>query len=469
MSDKTLYDKLWDRHVVRCDDDGTCLLYIDRHLVHEVTSPQAFEGLRLAGRRPWRAGANFAVPDHNVPTTDRSQGIADPLSRLQVETLDANCADFGITEFAMNDIRQGIVHIIGPEQGVTLPGMTIVCGDSHTSTHGALGTLAFGIGTSEVEHVLATQCIIQKKARNMLVSVDGQVGFGITAKDIMLAIIGKIGTAGGTGYVVEYGGDAIRALSMEGRMTVCNMSIEAGARAGLVAVDDKTIAYVKGRPYAPQGVLWERAQADWRTLHSDPEARYDRVVHLDAAAIQPQVTWGTSPEMVSSIGGSVPDPANEPDPVKREGMQAALIYMGLKANTPITEIYPDTIFLGSCTNARIEDLRAAAAVVKGHKLAPNIKRALVVPGSGLVKDQAEGEGLDEIFKAAGFQWREPGCSMCLGMNNDRLAPKERCASTSNRNFEGRQGQGGRTHLVSPAMAAAAAITGHFVDVRTLEV
>lgn len=469
MSDKTLYDKLWDRHVVRCDDDGTCLLYIDRHLVHEVTSPQAFEGLRLAGRRPWRAGANLAVPDHNVPTTDRSEGIADPLSRLQVETLDANCADFGITEFAMNDIRQGIVHIIGPEQGVTLPGMTIVCGDSHTSTHGALGSLAFGIGTSEVEHALATQCIIQKKARNMLVSVDGQVGFGITAKDIMLAIIGKIGTAGGTGYVIEYGGDAIRALSMEGRMTVCNMSIEAGARAGLVAVDDKTIAYVKGRPYAPKGELWAQAQADWRTLHSDPEARYDRVVNLDAAAIQPQVTWGTSPEMVTSIDGRVPDPANEPDPVKREGMQAALVYMGLTANTPITEIYPDTIFLGSCTNARIEDLRAAAVVVRGHKLAPNIKRALVVPGSGLVKDQAESEGLDEIFKAAGFEWREPGCSMCLGMNNDRLAPKERCASTSNRNFEGRQGQGGRTHLVSPAMAAAAAITGHFVDVRTLEV
>ena len=468
MSAKTLYDKLWNRHVVRCDDDGTCLLYIDRHLVHEVTSPQAFEGLRLAGRKPWRTDANLAVPDHNVPTTDRSEGIVDPLSRLQVETLDANCADFGITEFAMNDIRQGIVHIIGPEQGVTLPGMTIVCGDSHTSTHGALGSLAFGIGTSEVEHALATQCIIQKKAKNMLVSVDGQVGAGITAKDIMLAIIGKLGTAGGTGYVIEFGGDAIRALSIEGRMTVCNMSIEAGARAGLVAVDEKTIEYVKGRPYAPKGAQWYRAQAAWKSLYSDPDAGYDSSVHLDAASIQPQVTWGTSPEMVTTVNGTVPDPAAEPDPVKREGMQAALIYMGLVANTPITEISPDTIFLGSCTNARIEDLRAAAAIIKGHKVADNIKRALVVPGSGLVKQQAEAEGLDEIFILAGFEWREPGCSMCLGMNDDRLAPQERCASTSNRNFEGRQGQGGRTHLVSPAMAAAAAIAGHFVDVRTME-
>ncbi len=469
MSAQTLYDKLWDRHLVRCDDDGTCLLYIDRHLVHEVTSPQAFEGLRLAGRLPWRSGANIAVPDHNVPTTDRTIGISDPLSRIQVETLDANCEEYGITEFAMNDIRQGIVHIIGPEQGVTLPGMTIVCGDSHTSTHGALGTLAFGIGTSEVEHALATQCIIQKKARNMLVSVDGQVGPGITAKDITLAIIGKIGTAGGTGYVIEYGGDAIQALSMEGRMTVCNMSIEAGARAGMIAVDDKTIDYVEGRPYAPGGALWGQAKADWQSLHSDPDAYYDRVVHLDAATIQPQVTWGTSPEMVVAVDGSVPDPEEESDPVKREGMQAALAYMGLAAKTPITEIYPDTIFIGSCTNARIEDLRAAAVVVKGHKLAANIKRAMVVPGSGLVKKQAEAEGLDTIFKAAGFEWREPGCSMCLGMNDDRLSPKERCASTSNRNFEGRQGPGGRTHLVSPAMAAAAAITGHFVDVRTLEV
>jgi 3-isopropylmalate/(R)-2-methylmalate dehydratase large subunit len=469
MSAKTLYDKLWDRHVVRCDDDGTCLLYIDRQLVHEVTSPQAFESLRLAGRKPWRAAANLAVPDHNVPTTDRSMGISDPLSRLQVETLDANCSDFGIEEFAMNDIRQGIVHIIGPEQGVTLPGMTIVCGDSHTSTHGALGSLAFGIGTSEVEHVLATQCLIQKKAKNMLVSVDGQVGAGITAKDIMLAIIGKIGTAGGTGYVIEFGGDAIRALSMEGRMSVCNMSIEAGARAGMVAVDEKTIDYVKGRPYAPEGAEWNLAEAYWKSLTSDPDADYDEVVHLDAASIQPQVTWGTSPEMVTSVDGCVPDPANEVDPVKREGMQAALSYMGLTANTPITDIFPDTIFLGSCTNGRIEDLRAAAEIIKGNKIAGNIKRALVVPGSGLVKQQAEAEGLDKVFLQAGFEWREPGCSMCLGMNDDRLSPRERSASTSNRNFEGRQGQGGRTHLVSPAMAAAAAIVGHFVDVRTLEV
>ncbi|MGD9343022.1 MAG: 3-isopropylmalate dehydratase large subunit [Desulfuromonadales bacterium] len=468
MSAKTLYDKLWDRHVVRCAEDGTCLLYIDRQLVHEVTSPQAFEGLRLAGRQPWRAGANLAVPDHNVPTTDRSEGISDPLSKLQVDTLDANCADFGITEFAMNDIRQGIVHIIGPEQGITLPGMTIVCGDSHTSTHGALGSLAFGIGTSEVEHALATQCLNQKKAKNMLVSVNGQTGPGVTAKDIMLAIIDEIGTAGGTGYVIEYGGNAIRDLTMEGRMTVCNMSIEAGARAGLVAVDEKTIEYVKDRPFAPKGDLWEHAVAVWQTLHSDPDACYDREVHLDAGKIEPQVTWGTSPEMVVPIGGRVPDPAAEPDPVKRKGMQDALNYMGLEAGTPMTEIYPDTVFIGSCTNARIGDLRAAAAVVKGHRIAENIKRALVVPGSGLVRKQAEAEGLDEIFRQAGFEWRQPGCSMCLGMNDDRLTPKERCASTSNRNFEGRQGPGGRTHLVSPAMAAAAAITGHFVDIRTLE-
>jgi len=469
MSEKTLYDKLWDRHLVRCDDNGSCLLYIDRHLVHEVTSPQAFEGMRLAKRQLWRADANLAVPDHNVPTTDRSQGITDPLSRLQVETLDANCAEFGVTEFNMNDIRQGIVHIIGPEQGVTLPGMTIVCGDSHTSTHGALGALAFGIGTSEVEHTLATQCLIQKKARNMLVSVDGQVGAGVTAKDITLAIIGEIGTAGGTGYVIEYGGDAIRALSMEGRMTVCNMSIEAGARAGLIAVDNKTIDYVKGRPYAPKEELWDQAETLWRSLHSDPNAGYDRVVRLDATSIKPQVTWGTSPEMVVAVDGCVPDPETEQDPVKREGMQAALAYMGLAAKTPITEIYPDTIFIGSCTNGRIEDLRAAAAVLKGNKIATNIRRALVVPGSGLVKRQAEAEGLDKIFKQAGFEWREPGCSMCLGMNDDRLSPQERSASTSNRNFEGRQGQGGRTHLVSPAMAAAAAIVGHFVDARTLDV
>jgi 3-isopropylmalate/(R)-2-methylmalate dehydratase large subunit len=469
MSAKTLYDKLWNRHLVRCDDDGTCLLYIDRHLIHEVTSPQAFDGLRFAGRRLWRAGTNLAVPDHNVPTTDRSYGIIDPLSRLQVETLDANCAEFGITEFVMNDIRQGIVHIIGPEQGITLPGMTIVCGDSHTSTHGALGSLAFGIGTSEVEHALATQCIIQKKARNMLVSVDGQVGPGITAKDITLAIIGKIGTAGGTGYVIEYGGDAIQALSIEGRMTVCNMSIEAGARAGLIAVDDKTISYVEGRAYAPTGATWEQAKVAWQSLQSDHDAHFDQVVHLDAASIQPQVTWGTSPEMVVAVDGCVPDPGEEQDPVKCEGMRAALAYMGLAAKTPITEIEPDTIFIGSCTNARIEDLRAAAKIVNGHRLAANIKRAMVVPGSGLVKQQAETEGLDKIFKQAGFEWREPGCSMCLGMNADRLSPQERCASTSNRNFEGRQGPGGRTHLVSPAMAAAAAISGHFVDVRTLEV
>ncbi|NIQ10088.1 MAG: 3-isopropylmalate dehydratase large subunit [Gammaproteobacteria bacterium] len=469
MSAKTLYDKLWDSHLVRCDDDGTCLLYIDRQLVHEVTSPQAFEGLRLAGRKPWRIEASHAVPDHNVPTTDRSQGIADPLSKLQVDTLDANCKSFGISEFTMSDVRQGIVHIIGPEQGITLPGMTIVCGDSHTSTHGALGALAFGIGTSEVEHVLATQCLTQKKAKNMLVSVDGQVGPGVTAKDIMLAIIGEIGTAGGTGYVIEYGGDAVRALSMEGRMTICNMSIEAGARAGMVAVDETTIDYVKGRPFAPKGELWEKAVASWKNLHSDAEATYDREVHLDAAKIQPQVTWGTSPEMVVPVGGAVPDPASEQDPVKRKGMEAALVYMGLEAGTPITEIFPDTIFIGSCTNARIGDLRAAASVVKGHKIADNIKRALVVPGSGLVRKQAEEEGLDKIFKQAGFEWREPGCSMCLGMNEDRLTPGERCASTSNRNFEGRQGPGGRTHLVSPAMAAAAAIAGHFVDVRTWEV
>ncbi len=469
MSAKTLYDKLWDRHVVRCEADGTCLLYIDRQLVHEVTSPQAFEGLRLAGRKPWRTEASLAVPDHNVPTTDRTQGIAEPLSRQQVETLDSNCRQFGITEFTMNDIRQGIVHIIGPEQGITLPGMTIVCGDSHTSTHGALGSLAFGIGTSEVEHVLATQCINQKKAKNMLVSVDGQVGYGITAKDIMLAIIGEIGTAGGTGYVIEYGGDAIRALSMEGRMTICNMSIEAGARAGMVAVDETTIAYVKGRPFAPKGAHWDQAVMAWQTLHSDPGAPFDREVHLDAAAILPQVTWGTSPEMVVPVNACVPDPGAEPDPVKRRGMEAALAYMGLEAGTPMTEIYPDTIFIGSCTNARIGDLRAAAAVVKGHRLAENIKRALVVPGSGLVRKQAEEEGLDDIFKQAGFEWRQPGCSMCLGMNEDRLTPGERCASTSNRNFEGRQGPGGHSHLVSPAMAAAAAIVGHFVDVRTLEV
>jgi len=467
MAGKTLYEKIWDQHVVRDNGDGTALLYIDRHLVHEVTSPQAFEGLRLAGRKPWRVSANLATPDHNVPTTDRSKGIEDPISRIQVETLDGNCDEFGITEFRMDDIRQGIVHVIGPEQGATLPGMTIVCGDSHTSTHGALGALAHGIGTSEVEHVLATQTLVQKKSRTMLVSVDGKVGAGVTAKDIVLAIIGKIGTAGGTGYAVEFGGEAIRDLSIEGRMTVCNMAIEAGARAGMVAVDDKTIEYVKGRPYAPQADMWDKAVAQWQDLHSDDDAEFDTVVRLDAASIQPQVTWGTSPEMVVAVGNKVPDPANETDTVKADGMQKALNYMGLEANTPINEIKIDKAFIGSCTNSRIEDLRAAAEVAKGRKVADNVKLALVVPGSGLVKQQAEAEGLDKIFVEAGFEWREPGCSMCLAMNADRLEPGERCASTSNRNFEGRQGQGGRTHLVSPAMAAAAAVTGHFIDVRDL--
>jgi 3-isopropylmalate/(R)-2-methylmalate dehydratase large subunit len=470
MAGKTLYDKLWDAHVVRTQDDGTCLLYIDRHLVHEVTSPQAFEGLRLAGRKPWRLDANLATPDHNVPTTERSGGVAtivDPVSRTQVETLDRNCADFGIPEFKMNDLRQGIVHVIGPEQGATLPGMTVVCGDSHTSTHGALGALAHGIGTSEVEHVLATQCLIQRKSKNMLVSIDGPVGPGVTAKDIVLAIIGEIGTAGGTGYAIEFGGEGIRDLSVEGRMTVCNMAIEGGARAGMVAVDDKTIDYVKGRPYAPKAEQWEQAVAAWRELHSDADAVFDHVVRIKGADIQPQVTWGTSPEMVVPVDGRVPDPDQEADSVKAEGMRAALKYMDLKANTPITEIPIDKAFIGSCTNSRIEDLRAAAAVAKGRKVAANVKLALVVPGSGLVKQQAEAEGLDKIFLEAGFEWREPGCSMCLAMNADRLEPGERCASTSNRNFEGRQGKGGRTHLVSPAMAAAAAVMGHFVDVRDL--
>jgi 3-isopropylmalate/(R)-2-methylmalate dehydratase large subunit len=467
MTGKTLYDKLWDAHVVRTEADGTALLYIDRHLVHEVTSPQAFEGLRLAGRKPWRTDTILAVPDHNVPTTHRDQGISDPVSRIQVETLDANVHEFGITFFPMNDMRQGIVHVIGPEQGATLPGMTVVCGDSHTSTHGAFGALAFGIGTSEVEHVLATQCLLQKKMKNMLVSVDGQVGPGVTAKDIVLAIIAEIGTAGGTGYAIEFGGDAIRALSMEGRMTVCNMAIEAGARAGMVAVDDTTIEYLKGRPYAPAGVQWEQAVAAWHELHSDPDAGFDRVVHLDAAAIAPQVSWGTSPEMVVPVTGSVPDPAEANDPVRASGMKRALEYMGLEANTPMNEIAVDKVFIGSCTNSRIEDLRAAASVVRGRHVANNVKLAMVVPGSGLVKKQAEDEGLDKVFLDAGFEWREPGCSMCLAMNADRLEPGERCASTSNRNFEGRQGQGGRTHLVSPAMAAAAAVTGHFVDVRTV--
>ena len=465
MAGKTLYDKLWDAHVVRTDADGTALLYIDRHLVHEVTSPQAFEGLRLAGRTVWRANANLATADHNVPTTDRSKGIADRVSRVQVETLDQNCRDFGIVEFDMADPRQGIVHVIGPEQGATLPGMTLVCGDSHTSTHGALGALAFGIGTSEVEHVLATQCLISKKSRNMLVRVDGELPPGVTAKDIVLAIIGKIGTAGGTGYAIEFGGDAMRALSIEGRMTVCNMAIEAGARAGMVAVDAKTIDYVRGRPFSPKGAMWERAVAYWRDLHSDADAQFDRVVELRAAEIQPQVTWGTSPEMVVAVGERVPDPDNETDAVKRDGMKSALKYMGLSSNTPITAIAIDKVFIGSCTNSRIEDLRAAARVAQGKRIAANVKLAMVVPGSGLVKHQAEQEGLHRVFLDAGFEWREPGCSMCLAMNADRLEPGERCASTSNRNFEGRQGRGGRTHLVSPAMAAAAAIAGHFVDVR----
>ncbi|MDO9387659.1 MAG: 3-isopropylmalate dehydratase large subunit [Thiobacillus sp.] len=465
MPGLTLFQKLWDAHVVHVEADGTTLLYIDRHLVHEVTSPQAFEGLKLAHRTPRRVEAAIAVPDHNVPTTDRSQGIADPISRLQVETLDANCAEFGITEFRMDDIRQGIVHVIGPEEGLTLPGMTVVCGDSHTSTHGAFGALAFGIGTSEVEHVLATQCLWQKPSKTMLVKVDGALGRGVTAKDIALAVIGEIGTAGGTGYALEFGGSAIRALSMEGRMTLCNMAIEAGARAGMVAVDQTTIDYVKGRPYSPKGDAWDKAVAWWNTLHSDADAAFDRVIELDAAKIEPQVTWGTSPEMVTTIGGRVPNPADAPSEVKRHDWTRALEYMGLQAGTSIAEIPVDKVFIGSCTNSRIEDLREAAAVAKGRKVAPNVKLAMVVPGSGLVKQQAETEGLDRIFVAAGFEWREPGCSMCLAMNADRLEPGERCASTSNRNFEGRQGQGGRTHLVSPAMAAAAACAGHFVDVR----
>ncbi|MBT3032220.1 MAG: 3-isopropylmalate dehydratase large subunit [Candidatus Thiodiazotropha sp. (ex Lucina pensylvanica)] len=472
MSAKTLYDKLWDSHVVRTEEDGTSLIYIDRHLVHEVTSPQAFEGLRLAGRKPWRVEANLATPDHNVPTTPRQGGveaIQDPISRTQVETLDTNCEDFGITEFKMLDPRQGIVHVVGPEQGATLPGMTVVCGDSHTSTHGAIGALAHGIGTSEVEHVLATQCLIQKKSKAMRILVEGKTAPGVTAKDIVLAIIGRIGTAGGTGYAVEFAGSAIEDLSIEGRLTLCNMAIEAGARAGFVAVDDKTIDYVKGRPYAPSGETWEKAVAYWRTLHSDEGAEFHRVVTLDAALIRPQVTWGTSPEMVVAVDQVVPDPANESDSVKAEGMQRALDYMGLEAGTPITRIALDKVFIGSCTNSRIEDLRAAAAIARGHKVADNIKLALVVPGSGLVKTQAEQEGLDQIFIDAGFEWREPGCSMCLAMNADRLLPGERCASTSNRNFEGRQGQGGRTHLVSPAMAAAAAVAGHFVDLDDLNI
>ncbi|MCE4556087.1 3-isopropylmalate dehydratase large subunit [Roseateles cellulosilyticus] len=469
MTARTLYDKLWDEHVVHSEPDGTALLYIDRHLVHEVTSPQAFEGLDLASRKVWRLSANLAVSDHNVPTTDRSQGIADPISKLQIDTLDANCDRFGITQFKMSDKRQGIVHVIGPEQGATLPGMTVVCGDSHTSTHGAFGALAHGIGTSEVEHVLATQTLSAKKAKNLLVKVEGALPKGCGAKDIVLAVIGRIGTAGGTGYTIEFAGSAIRALSMEGRMTVCNMAIEAGARAGLIGVDDTTINYVKGRPFSPTGVEWDQAVAYWRTLHSDVDAHFDKVVEIDATAIRPQVTWGTSPEMVLSIEDRVPDPDKEKDAVKRGAIERALTYMALEPNKPISDIHVDKVFIGSCTNSRIEDMREAAAVVRrvGGRVARNIKLALVVPGSGLVKAQAEAEGLDQVFKAAGFEWREPGCSMCLAMNADRLEPGERCASTSNRNFEGRQGAGGRTHLVSPAMAAAAAMTGHFVDVRTI--
>ncbi len=465
MSGKTLYDKLWDAHVVDTDENGTSLLYIDRHLVHEVTSPQAFEGLRLAGRKAWRLDANLAVPDHNVPTTDRSRGVTDPVSRTQLEALDRNCREFGIREFAMTDVRQGIVHIIGPEQGATLPGMTVVCGDSHTPTNGALGALAFGIGTSEVEHVLATQCLVLKKSKNMRIQVDGRVAPGVTAKDIVLAIIGRIGTAGGTGYTIEFAGETIRALSMEGRMTVCNMAIEAGARSGIIAVDERTVDYVRGRPMAPGGGLWERAVAAWQDLRSDDDAVFDREVHIAAADIAPQVTWGTSPGMVLPIGASVPDPADESDPVRAAGMRRALEYMDLAPGTPLAGIPVDKVFIGSCTNGRIEDLRAAAEQVRGRRVAANVKLALVVPGSGLVKRQAEQEGLDRVFREAGFEWREPGCSMCLAMNADRLEPGERCASTSNRNFEGRQGQGGRTHLVSPAMAAAAAVHGHFVDIR----
>lgn len=466
---RTLYDKLWDDHVVYSEEDGTATIYIDRQLLHEVTSPQAFEGLSLAGRPVWRISANLAVSDHNVPTTDRSEGIADPISKLQVDTLDQNCDAFGITQYKMNDTRQGIVHVIGPEQGATLPGMTVVCGDSHTSTHGAFGALAFGIGTSEVEHVLATQTLLMKKSKNMLVKVDGRLQPGSTAKDIVLAVIGKIGTAGGTGYTIEFAGEAIRNLSMEGRMTVCNMAIEAGARAGLVAVDETTIEYIQGRPYAPNGEALRHALQYWRTLNSDLDAQFDAVVELRAEEIAPQVTWGTSPEMVLAISERVPDPEKERDVNKRSAMERALEYMGLVPNTPLSNISIDKVFIGSCTNSRIEDIRAAAKVVDrlGKKVAANVKLALVVPGSGLVKAQAEREGLDRVFKAAGFEWREPGCSMCLAMNADRLEPGERCASTSNRNFEGRQGNGGRTHLVSPAMAAAAAIEGHFVDVRKI--
>lgn len=471
-SPRTLYDKLWDAHLVKQRDDGTALIYIDCQLLHEVTSPQAFDGLRLANRKPWRLDGNIATPDHNVPTTlkERAAGVAgieDDTSRIQVQTLDSNCDAFGITEFKINDARQGIVHVVGPESGATLPGMTIVCGDSHTSTHGALGALAHGIGTSEVEHVLATQCLIQKKMKNMLVRIDGKLGVGVTAKDVVLAVIGKIGTAGGTGYAIEFGGDVMRAMSMEGRMTVCNMAIEGGARAGMVAVDDITLDYVRGRTYAPKDEQWDMAVAAWRDLKSDDGAHFDAIVELRGEAIKPQVSWGTSPEMVLPVDAAVPDPAMENDAVKREGYERALQYMGLRANQPITSIKLDRVFIGSCTNSRIEDLRDAAHVAKGRKVAVNVKQVLIVPGSQQVKKQAEAEGLDRIFIEAGMEWREPGCSMCLAMNADRLGNGEHCASTSNRNFEGRQGFGGRTHLVSPAMAAAAAVTGHFVDVREL--
>jgi 3-isopropylmalate/(R)-2-methylmalate dehydratase large subunit len=462
---QTLYEKLWQDHVVHQQADGTALIYIDRHLVHEVTSPQAFEGLKLAGRKPWRVSSIVATADHNTPTDHWDRGIEDPVSRLQVETLDANIREVGaLAYFPFRDPRQGIVHVVGPESGATLPGMTVVCGDSHTSTHGAFACMAHGIGTSEVEHVLATQCLLQKRSKTMLLQVEGRLGKGVTAKDVALAIIGRIGTAGGTGHAIEFAGSAIRGLSMEGRMTLCNMAIEAGARLGLVAVDEVTIDYLRGRPFAPRGEQWEKAVAAWRRLHSDPDALFDGVVELSAADIRPQVTWGTSPEMVVPVDACVPDPANEPDPTRREGMERALRYMGLRPNLPIREIRLDKIFIGSCTNSRIEDLRAAAGIVKGRKVADNIRLALVVPGSGLVKQQAESEGLDQVFRAAGFEWREPGCSMCLAMNADRLEPGERCASTSNRNFEGRQGAAGRTHLVSPEMAAAAAIAGHFCDV-----
>ncbi|WP_425929944.1 3-isopropylmalate dehydratase large subunit [Pseudomonas sp. NyZ201] len=471
MAGKTLYDKLWDSHLVKQRDDGSALIYIDRHIIHEVTSPQAFEGLRLANRKPWRIDANIATPDHNVPTTPERKGgidaIVDQVSRLQVQTLDENCDEYGITEFKMNDVRQGIVHVISPEQGATLPGMAVVCGDSHTSTHGAFGALAHGIGTSEVEHVLATQCLVAKKMKNMLVRVEGVLPVGVTAKDIVLAVIGKIGTAGGNGHAIEFAGSAIRDLSIEGRMTICNMSIEAGARVGLVATDAKTVEYVKGRPYAPKGEQWEQAVEAWKDLVSDEDAVFDTVVELDAAQIKPQVSWGTSPEMVLAVDQRVPDPAAEADLVKRGSIERALKYMGLSANQAITDIQLDRVFIGSCTNSRIEDLRAAAEIAKGRKVAATIKQAIVVPGSGLVKEQAEKEGLDRIFLEAGFEWREPGCSMCLAMNPDRLESGEHCASTSNRNFEGRQGAGGRTHLVSPAMAAAAAVTGRFIDVREL--